>query len=125
MDDTNDLALRVSLMPRDTNVHGTIFGGIILSYIDQAGAVYVRNHGCHNVVTVAMEKVIFHEPVYVGDVVSLRAQTLSVGRTSIRVRVRVEAARYATNAKVMVTEAEVVYVNLDSDRRPTPIPNAP
>ncbi len=122
MDETYDLALRVSLMPRDTNVHGTIFGGIILSYIDQAGAVYVRNHGCHNVVTVAMEKVVFHEPVYVGDVVSLRAQTLSVGRTSIRVRVRVEAARYATNAKVMVTEAEVIYVNLDSDRRPCPIP---
>jgi len=119
--ETSELSLRVTLMPRDTNVHGTIFGGIILSYIDQAGAVHVRRHGCQNVVTVAMEKVVFHEPVYVGDLVSLRTRTLETGRSSIRVRVTVEAERYSTNAKVTVTEADVVYVNLGPDRRPAPI----
>jgi acyl-CoA thioesterase YciA len=124
MADQDELALRVTMMPRDTNVHGTIFGGIILSYIDQAGAVHVRRHGCQNVVTVAMEKVVFHEPVYVGDVVSLRTRTMSTGRTSIRVRVTVEAIRYTDNRAVTVTEADVVYVNLGPDRRPMPIPGA-
>jgi acyl-CoA thioesterase YciA len=110
------------MMPRDTNVHGTIFGGIILSYIDQAGAVHVRRHGCQNVVTVAMDGVVFHQPVYVGDVVNLHARTLRLGRTSVRVHVRVEAIRYSDNTSVTVTEAEVVYVNLDPERRPAPLP---
>jgi acyl-CoA thioesterase YciA len=122
MEPTGDLSLRVTMMPRDTNVHGTIFGGIILSYIDQAGAVHVRRHGCHNVVTVAMEGVVFHQPVYVGDVVDLRARTVSVGRTSVRVHVVVEATRYEDNTHVLVTEAEVTYVNLDAARRPMPVP---
>jgi acyl-CoA thioesterase YciA len=122
MAEKSDLALRVTLMPRDTNVHGTIFGGIILSYLDQAGAVHARRHGCQNVVTVAMEKVVFHEPVYVGDLVSFRTRTLSVGRTSVRVRVTVEAERYSNNAVITVTEAEVVYVHVGPDRRPIPIP---
>lgn len=120
--ETSRLALRVSLMPRDTNVHGTIFGGIILSYIDQAGAVHARSHGCVNVVTVAMDKVVFHEPVYVGDVVSFRTRTLGVGRTSVRVRVTVVADRYADNTRITVTEADVVYVHLGPDRKPLPIP---
>ena len=115
-------ALRVTMMPRDTNVHGTIFGGIILSYIDQAGAVAARGHGCFNVVTVAMDRVVFHEPVYVGDLVSFRTRTVHVGRTSMRIRVTVEAMRYADNALVTVTDAEVVYVNVGPDRRPAPIP---
>ena len=122
MEQTHELSLRVTMMPRDTNVHGTIFGGIILSYIDQAGAVHVRRHGCHTVVTVAMEGVVFHQPVYVGDIVDLRTQTQSIGRTSVRVRVIVEATRYADNTRVLVTEAEVTYVNVDEQRRPAPIP---
>ena len=117
-----EAALRVTMMPRDTNVHGTIFGGIILSYIDQAGAVHARRAGCANVVTVALDGVIFHQPVYVGDVVSFRTATLQRGRTSLRVRVLVEAWRYQDNQQVTVTEAEVVYVNVDEKRRPLPIP---
>ncbi len=122
MDPRPEATLRVTMMPRDTNVQGTIFGGIILSYIDQAGAVHVRRYGCQNVVTVAMEGVVFHQPVYVGDVVDLLTRTLAVGRTSVRVQVVVQATRYADNAQVLVTEAEVVYVNLDEKRRPTPVP---
>ena len=117
-------SLRVTMMPRDTNLHGTIFGGIILSYIDQAGAVHARKHGCMNVVTVAMDGVVFHQPVFVGDVVSFRTRTRQVGRTSLRVHVVVEAWRYLDNTQVTVTEAEVVYVNVDSERRPTPIPRS-
>lgn len=114
-------SLRVTMMPRDTNVHGTIFGGIILSYIDLAGAVHARKVGCTNVVTVAMDSVVFHEPVYVGDVVSFRTRTQHLGRTSLRVHVVVEAWRYHDNTQVKVTEAEVVYVNVDATRRPLPI----
>jgi acyl-CoA thioesterase YciA len=122
MPETDDLSLRVTMMPRDTNVHGTIFGGIILSYIDQAGAVHARRHGCNHVVTVAMDEVIFHQPVYVGDVVSFRTRTLKIGRTSVRVQVTVQADRYDDNTRVTVTEAEVVYVNLDSRRQPAAVP---
>src|SRR5207244_1618473 len=88
-------AIRVMMMPYDTNAHGTVFGGVILSYLDQAGAIEARRHGCGLVVTVAMDKVEFRQPVFVGDVLSFFASTVSIGRTSIRVRVRVEADRFA------------------------------
>src|SRR5512141_1158833 len=120
-----DPALRVTMMPRDTNVHGTIFGGIIMSYIDQAGAVHARRHGCFNVVTVAMDRVVFHAPVFVGDLVSFSTSTVNIGRTSIRIHVVVDAVRYSDNSNVTVTEADVVYVNVDAQRRPIPIDHGP
>jgi acyl-CoA thioesterase YciA len=110
------------MMPRDTNAWGTIFGGIILSYIDQAGAVEANEMGCARVVTVAMEKVEFHQPVHVGDLVSFYTHRLRVGRTSITVKVIVEAQRRLQPGEpLLVTEAEVTYVNVDDSGRPTPI----
>jgi acyl-CoA thioesterase YciA len=116
-------AIRVVMMPRDTNSHGTIFGGVLLSYIDQAGAIEVHRHSNKKVVTVAMHEVIFIEPVFVGDLVSLYTETLKIGRTSITVKVYVEADRIiaAKRQTVKVTEAEVVYVAVNDDRRPVPI----
>ena len=115
-------AIRVLMMPRETNAHGTIFGGIILSYIDQAGAVGAIEAGCQRVVTVAMNKVEFHEPVFVGDLVSLYTQIEHVGRTSIVVHVDVRARRQrATGDEVSVTEATVTYVNIDETGSPIPI----
>lgn len=115
-------AIRVLMMPRDTNAHGTIFGGVILSYIDQAGAIEARRQGLHMMVTVSMDKVVFHEPVFVGDLVSFWTETLRIGNTSITTKVVVEAIRADDPSKrVTVTEAQVVYVNLGSDRRPAPI----
>ena len=115
-------AIRVILMPKDTNALGTIFGGIILSYIDQAGAVEAHRHAPGRLVTVAMREVVFHEPVFVGDLVSFYCETLRVGRTSITVKVLVEAQRArARGDAVKVTEAEVVYVNVDEKNRPVPI----
>ena len=115
-------AIRVILMPKDTNALGTIFGGIILSYIDQAGAVEAHQHAPGRLVTVAMREVVFHEPVFVGDLVSFYCETLRVGRTSITVKVLVEAQRArALGDAVKVTEAEVVYVNVDEKNRPVPI----
>lgn len=117
-------AIRVAMMPRDTNAHGTIFGGVILSYIDQAGGIIAAAAGCEVCVTVLMREVTFVEPVYTGDVVSFYGEVVRTGTTSITVRVRVEAERYARphGKGVRVTEAEVVYVNVDEHRRPKPIP---
>ena len=115
-------AIRVMMMPRDTNAHGTIFGGVILSYIDQAGGVEARKH-CHDkFVTVAMDGVIFKKPVFVGDVLSFRTETVSIGRTSIKIRVYVDAQRFDNPRDIVpVTEATLVFVAVDDDRRPVPI----
>src|SRR5438067_8899898 len=116
----NEPAIRVLMMPRDTNAYGTIFGGVILSYIDQAGAIEARRQGCQLMVTVSMDKIVFHEPVFVGDLVSFWTETTRIGNTSITTRVVVDAIRNGKN-RVTVTEAQVVYVNVGEDRKPTPI----
>lgn len=111
MQDHKDPAIRISLLPRDTNSQGTIFGGVILSYIDTAGAIEAHRHTkMERFVTVAMKEVIFHKPVFVGDLVSFYAETLRVGTTSITVRVIVEVERFGSTERVRVTEAEVIYV---------------
>ena len=119
MNSYGDPAIRITLLPRDTNPQGTIFGGIILSYIDIAGAVEAhRRTGIERFVTVAMREVVFHQPVFVGDLVSFYATTLRIGSTSITTRVVVEAERYGgTSERIKVTEAEVVYVAVDANRR--------
>jgi len=113
-------AIRVLMMPRDTNAHGTIFGGVILSYIDQAGAIEARRQGCSLMVTVSMDKVVFHEPVFVGDLISFWTETLRIGNTSITTKVVCEVIR-DPHKRVIVTEANVVYVNVGQDRKPKPI----
>lgn len=119
MNSYQDPAIRITLLPRDTNSQGTVFGGIILSYIDMAGAVEAHRHtGIERFVTVAMREVIFHKPVFVGDLVSFYAETVGIGTTSITVRVIVEAERIGTGSeRVRVTEAEVVYVAVDKNRQ--------
>lgn len=114
-------AIRVMMMPRDTNAHGTIFGGVILSYLDQAGAIEARKLGCSRVVTVAMDRVEFKQPVYVGDLLSFYTEVLHVGRTSARIRIQVDAERFEPPcATEHVTTAELVYVALDEHRHPVP-----
>jgi acyl-CoA thioesterase YciA len=124
-------SIKLVLLPRDTNAYGTIFGGVILSNIDLASAVEARKTAPHRYVTRAMHEVEFHEPVFLGDVVSFYTETVRVGRTSITVRVLVEAERWgvASGARpesrrgqvVKVTEAEVVLVAVDDRWRPVPI----
>ena len=120
---TRDPAIRITLLPRDTNSAGTIFGGVILSYIDMAGAIEAhRRTGMDRFVTVAMREVIFHKPVFVGDLVSFYAETVNVGNTSITIRVIVETERVSAGSEVVrVTEAEVVYVAVDEKRQKTKI----
>src|SRR5260221_7526169 len=107
-----DPAIRIAMLPRDTNAQGTIFGGVILSYLDMAGAIEAHRHtAMDRFVTVAMREVIFHAPVFVGDLVSFYCETGKIGTTSITVRVIVEAERYGgPSESARVTAAEVIYV---------------
>ena len=119
----SDPAIRVTMMPKDTNYAGTIFGGVILSYLDLAGAVEARKHGKDKLfVTVAMHGVDFIAPVFVGDLVSFYTRTQKLGRTSVTVDIIVEAVRReGSGERVRVMEADIVYVAVDENRRPIPI----
>lgn len=118
-------ALRVVMMPRDTNSYGTIFGGVILSYIDQAGFIEARKHGTHRWVTASLERVDFHAPVHTGDVVALLTATESTGTRSVRVRVRVEAERFLSGDVVHVTEASMTMVAVNAAGKPIPYNSPP
>src|SRR2546422_2297790 len=120
-------AIRVTMLPKDTNAHGTIFGGVILSYIDLAGGIECRRQSVRKFVTKAMHEVVFVAPVHLGDLVTFYTRTVRVGRTSITVDVEVEVERLGlggTREVVRVTEAEVIYVAVGDDGRPIPINSA-
>jgi len=123
MPDARIPAIKVLLLPKDTNALGTIFGGVILSHIDLASAVEARKVARHRYVTKAMREVEFHEPVFLGDIVNFFTETVRVGRTSITVKVTVEAERWGAGEgeRVMVTQAEVVLVAVDEQGRPTAV----
>jgi acyl-CoA thioesterase YciA len=122
------LAIQVVMMPADVNPSGTIFGGVLLSYIDQAGAIGARREVIRAggqppvVVTVAINRLEFKKPVLVGDVVRFLTRLVRMGRTSITMQVCVEAER--GKEVLHVTEAEIVYVGIDPntpERKPIPL----
>jgi acyl-CoA thioesterase YciA len=116
-------AIKVLLLPKDTNALGTIFGGVILSHIDLASAVEARKVAAVRYVTKAMREVEFHAPVFLGDIVNFYTETVRVGRTSVTVKVTVVAERWGAGQgeQVKVTEAEVVLVAVDENGHPRPI----
>ncbi len=119
---TDEPAIRLVTMPRDTNADGTIFGGLILSLIDQAAYVEAMRQSHGRYVTVSFQQVEFHQPVYVGDLLTLYAETIRVGRTSITIRVKVCARRRRQpDTNVKVTEGEVVFVKVGENGNPAPI----
>lgn len=120
-----NLSLRVVTQPRDTNHYGTIFGGVILSYIDQAAFVEARRHGSHRWVTASIDRVDFKSPVGVGDIVSLYTTTIREGRSSVTVAVEVEAEDYATHRVVVVTSATMTMVAVDVHGRSIPFRSPP
>ena len=127
--DSRYLAVKVVMMPRDTNPYGTIFGGVLMSYIDQAGAVGARHaiqdrgYALPTLVTVAMDRVEFHEPVFVGDSVSFWTTVQRIGTSSITMHVTVEAER--EGAIQLLTQADVTYVAVSmQDNRRLPVPIA-
>lgn len=119
---TSEPAIRVVMMPRDTNADGTIFGGVLLSLIDQAAYVEAIRQAANRYVTVSFKEVEFHEPVFVGDILSLYAHATRIGRSSLTIHVRVCAhRRHDLDKTVKVTEGEIVFVAVDDDGRPTPV----
>ncbi len=124
-DELGTPAIRVLMMPRDTNAHGTIFGGHILSLIDQAGAIAAHGVGARKVVTVAVREVVFKSPVQVGDIVSCYARITRRGKSSLDVQVRVFAEDPVARDCIEVTTAELVYVHVDEHGRPNPLPGSP
>ncbi len=123
MTDERIPAIKVLLLPKDTNAYGTIFGGVILAHIDLASAVEARKVAARRYVTKAMREVEFHQPVFLGDIVNFFTETVRVGRTSVTVKVSVEAERWGAGRgeRVKVTEAEVVLVAVNDQGQPTPI----
>ena len=121
-----DPAIRVILLPRDTNAQGSIFGGVILSHIDLAGVTEARKHAAKRFVTVAIKEVVFKKPVYVGDTVSFYTKTKKLGTTSVTIEVQVEAQRWQDpTERVIVTEAELTFVAVDEKGEPIPVKGAP
>jgi acyl-CoA thioesterase YciA len=114
-------SIRVMAMPADANSAGDIFGGWIMSQVDVAGSVVAHRYVRGRVVTVAVNSFAFHQPVFIGDLISCYAEVVKVGNTSITIEVTVFAERYREEKPVKVTQAVLTYVAVDEKRRPTPI----
>ncbi|MDE2029419.1 MAG: acyl-CoA thioesterase [Alphaproteobacteria bacterium] len=117
-----ELVIKVVAMPRDTNAGGDMFGGWIVSQMDLAGAVHARKSTRSRIVTVAIDNLVFHKPVFVGDCVICYASTERIGTTSITIKVDVMVARRnGTDEEEQVTEGSFVYVAIGDDRKPIPL----
>jgi acyl-CoA thioesterase YciA len=116
------LTVRVSAMPADTNANGDIFGGWVLSGMDQAGGIAAVERARGRVVTIALDAMTFIRPVRVGDVLEVYTEVESIGRTSMKVHVEAWARRFQTSAHEKVTDAIFTFVAIGEDGRPRPIP---
>ncbi len=115
-------AIRTVPMPADANASGDIFGGWVLSQMDIAGGTVAGVRAKGRTVTVAVEAMTFHRPIYVGDLVSLYAHVVRVGTTSITVNIETIARRRNQPEEIKVTEGTFVYVAIDREGRPRPVP---
>ena len=116
-----ELSIRTLAMPADTNQNGDIFGGWLMSQMDLAGSIFAYKTTKTRNVTVAVEAMTFRKPVFVGDVVSVYASSVRVGRTSITVHVAAWVQRRNESATILVTDGNYTYVAIDDDGHPQPI----
>ncbi|MGF1446276.1 MAG: acyl-CoA thioesterase [Pikeienuella sp.] len=119
---TGEISLQTIAMPADTNANGDIFGGWLMAQMDLGAAVLARRRAQGRVATVAVEAMTFHKPVRVGDVVSIHAQMLREGRSSMRIGLEVWVMRQPGNARVRVTEATFTFVAIDESGQSRPLP---
>jgi acyl-CoA thioesterase YciA len=117
-----ELTVRQIAMPADTNANGDIFGGWVMSQMDQAGGIAGVERARGRVVTIAVDGMTFHRPVKVGDVLCVYTQVESVGRTSMKIHIEAWARRFRTNHREKVTDATFTFVAIDDDGRPRPVP---
>jgi acyl-CoA thioesterase YciA len=117
-----NLTVRISAMPADTNANGDIFGGWVLSRMDQAGGIAGVERARGRVVTISVDAMTFIRPVKVGDVLEVYTEVESVGRTSMKIHVEAWVRRFETHHEEKVTDATFTFVAIDKDGRPRPIP---
>ena len=122
MPPTSPVALQTIAMPADTNVNGDIFGGWLMAQMDLGASVPARIRAKGRVATVAVEGMTFHKPVRVGDLVSIHAEILKEGRTSLHIGVEVWVTRQPSGERRKVTEAQFIFVAVDSEGRKRPLP---
>jgi len=114
--------IKVIAMPADTNPDGDVFGGWLMSMMDLAGAVLARRRAGCRIVTVAAEQIIFENPVFVGDLIECFSEIVRIGRSSITVQVEARVERRFSGEVVPTTRGRFVYVAVDENRRPVPVP---
>jgi acyl-CoA thioesterase YciA len=119
-----DLTVRLIAMPADTNANGDIFGGWVLSQMDQAGGIAAVERAQGRVVTIAVEAMTFIRPVKVGDVLCVYTAIERVGRTSMKIHIEAWARRFRTHVREKVTDASFTFVAIDENGRPRPVPSA-
>jgi acyl-CoA thioesterase YciA len=117
-----DLCIRTLAMPADTNANGDIFGGWLLSQMDVAGGVAAQKIAKSRTVTVSIETMTFRKPVYVGDLVSVYANLVRVGRTSMTIRLEAWVLRRREMKPILVTDGNFTYVAIDDQGKPQAIP---
>jgi acyl-CoA thioesterase YciA len=116
-----ELTVRLIAMPRDTNANGDIFGGWVISQMDQAGGIRAAEKAQGRVVTVAIDAMTFIRPVKVGDVLSVYTALDHIGRTSLKIHIEAWAQRFRTHHREKVTDATFTFVAVGSDGRPRPV----
>jgi acyl-CoA thioesterase YciA len=116
-----ELSLRTLAMPGDTNPNGDIFGGWLMSQMDIAGSIFAMKHCGDKVVTVAVDSMVFHSPVNVGDIVCCYAKCIREGNTSLAIKIEVFVVRRFQQERAKVTEGIFTYVRVDEDGRPKPL----
>ncbi|WP_375462063.1 acyl-CoA thioesterase [uncultured Enterovirga sp.] len=117
-----ELTVRTIAMPADTNANGDIFGGWVMSQMDQAGGIAGVERAQGRVATVAVDAMTFIRPVRIGDVLSVYTGIGRIGRTSIRIEIEAWATRFRTGLREKVTEATFTFVAIDDEGRPRPVP---
>jgi acyl-CoA thioesterase YciA len=119
-----ELTVRITAMPADTNPNGDIFGGWVLSRMDQAGGIAAVDRSDGRVVTVALDAMKFIRPVKVGDVLCVYTEVENVGRSSMKIHIEAWARRFHTRAREKVTVGTFTFVAIDDEGRPRPVPPA-
>jgi acyl-CoA hydrolase len=117
------IQLAQMMMPEHANIHGNVHGGWIMKLVDEAGALASTRHAAHRTVTVAIDQMVFRHPIHIGDLVLLNSEVTYAGRTSMEVEVDVIAENPITGDQIHTNAAYLVYVAIDDQDRPTPVPS--
>jgi len=119
---TSRIQLAQMMQPEHANSQGNIHGGWIMKLVDEAGALASTRHAAHRTVTVAIDRMVFHQPIHIGDLVLFNAEVTYAGHSSMEVEVDVIAENPITGVQIHTNAAYLVYVALDDDGKPTQIP---